>query len=150
MVRILSLVLIILTGCSQKYQIDISELNWIIGSRKAVVNDNLIIEKWEQENDTVLIGKSYVATVEDTVLMETIQIVQTSETIYYIPTVFDQNDGKPVKFKLKSSDPEQLIFENLDHDFPQRIYYYRKGKNLNAWIEGNDKRIEFYFIAVTE
>lgn len=28
------------------------------------------------------------------------------------------------------------MFENLDHDFPQRVIYIRKGDNLTGRIEG--------------
>ena len=30
----------------------------------------------------------------------------------------------------------RVVFENLSHDFPQRIIYSRKGKQLCARIEG--------------
>lgn len=40
-----------------------------------------------------------------------------------------------------------VVFENLQHDFPQRVAYERQGARLQAWIEGPMKgqlhRIEY-------
>ncbi len=42
-----------------------------------------------------------------------------------------------------------IVFENLAHDFPQRIGYARRGTALDAWIEGpikgRTKRIEYAY-----
>jgi len=147
-VIIFFLLLTLLWGCTPNSQISINELSWIVGSREAIVEGNMIVEKWVKQNDTLLIGESYSVTEYDTILTETIQIIQKEETIYYVPLVFDQNEGKPIMFELKSNNPQKLVFENLGHDFPQKIGYYKKGKNINTWIEGNGKKIEFYFITI--
>jgi hypothetical protein len=39
-------------------------------------------------------------------------------------------------FKLKSMSESRVVFENLDHDFPQRIIYWRKAEQLCARVEG--------------
>lgn len=45
-----------------------------------------------------------------------------------------------------------IVFENAEHDFPQRIGYERKGTNMTAWIEGTRQgraqRIEFPYTRV--
>ena len=145
-IKLFIVVLIFITSCTPKETISLNQLNWLLGSREMVAGNDLIIETWEQENDTLFIGKSYNVTQYDTTLTETIQIIQQGKIIYYIPLVFDQNGGEPVLFELKSEQPEQLIFENKEHDFPNRICYYKDGDNINAWIEGGDKKIDFYFI----
>ena len=42
-----------------------------------------------------------------------------------------------------------IVFENLQHDFPQRVAYERRGAALQAWIEGpmngQTKRIEYAY-----
>ena len=58
-------------------------------------------------------------------------------------------DGKaPATFTAKEASATQVVFENLGHDFPQRVGYQLKDANtLLAWIEGtrngNLRRIEF-------
>lgn len=43
----------------------------------------------------------------------------------------------PTVFPLKSLDGQRAVFENLDHDFPQRVVYERQGDALKARIEGD-------------
>ena len=52
---------------------------------------------------------------------------------------FAQPAGQPVTaFPLApaASGPAKAVFENLAHDFPQRIIYSRDGETLTARIEG--------------
>jgi hypothetical protein len=41
------------------------------------------------------------------------------------------------------------LFENPQHDFPQKVGYRREGASLVAWIEGTTKgkprRVEFFY-----
>ena len=55
---------------------------------------------------------------------------------------------KSAKFLSTTISQDMLVFENPQHDYPQRIGYRREGENmLIAWIEGTEKgqprRIEF-------
>jgi hypothetical protein len=48
-----------------------------------------------------------------------------------------QPAGRPATpFKLKSMSESKVVFENADHDFPQRIIYWRKGQQLCGRVEG--------------
>jgi hypothetical protein len=53
------------------------------------------------------------------------------------------------KFPARAVSERAAVFENLQHDFPQRIGYERDGQNLLAWIEGprngQTRRVEFRF-----
>ncbi len=136
-----------LISCNQQGIVKINQLNWLLGSRQMEAGEEIIMETWEQNNE-ILEGKSYAISGGDTTLTETIQIKELEGKLYYIPLVFDQNGGVEVKFELKSDNPEQLVFENLAHDFPKKICYYKDGKNINAWIEGGDKKIDFYLTVI--
>lgn len=50
-------------------------------------------------------------------------------------------------FLSRTVSGNRVLFENLQHDFPQRVGYERSGDSLVAWIEGAHKgqvkRIEF-------
>lgn len=49
-----------------------------------------------------------------------------------------QPGGRPATaFALKSIDASSVVFENLQHDFPQRIMYRRAGGRLCARVEGS-------------
>ncbi|HUP96383.1 MAG TPA: DUF6265 family protein, partial [Usitatibacter sp.] len=45
----------------------------------------------------------------------------------------------PVEFKLAELGDKRVVFENLAHDFPQRIIYWMEGPKLAARVEGNVK-----------
>ena len=56
--------------------------------------------------------------------------------------------GQPsAEFVSRTVTEESIVFENLQHDFPQRIGYERQGPVLMAWIEGTQegemRRVEF-------
>jgi len=42
----------------------------------------------------------------------------------------------PFPISLKESSAERVVFENLEHDFPQRLIYWRESKKLCARVEG--------------
>lgn len=49
-----------------------------------------------------------------------------------------QPGGKPVTdFRLKSLGKHEVVFENLTHDYPQRISYRRDKDTLHVRTEGN-------------
>jgi hypothetical protein len=55
--------------------------------------------------------------------LETVRLKQNEQGIFYIPIVQEQNNKKPVSFKMTESDKATFTFENKEHDFPQRIIY---------------------------
>lgn len=140
--------LLILLGCENKSSIDIQQLGWMLGSREIVNEDNIVIESWTQRKN-VLIGETYLITAFDTLLTETIRIHKKGGVMCYTPSsISNQNKGSPISFKLTSNNPEKLVFENLKHEFPKKIGYYKAGENINVWVEGNNKKTEFYFTTV--
>lgn len=140
---IYSLLVLTLCFCSPKTK-TINELDWLIGSRSTEQNGQIIYESWVKTNDQLLSGKSFFVENNDTNILETIEIKIIDNETFYCPAVVDQNDGESVLFKLTSTDPTKLVFENAQHDFPKKICYYQEGNNINASIEGNGKKIPFY------
>jgi Domain of unknown function (DUF6265) len=85
---------------------------------------------------------------KDTVVFETIKLIQEKNILFYIPVVKDQNQGAPIRFKEKIISETQLVFENKMHDFPQLISYSKiNGDSLRAEISGlkNGKEDRRYF-----
>ena len=56
-------------------------------------------------------------------------------------------DQKPVRFVATASSENAIVFENAEHDYPQRIHYWREGKRLKAEISLMDgsKAVKFSF-----
>ena len=57
----------------------------------------------------------------------------------------------PVEFALVESGPQRVVFANPDHDFPQRVAYWRDESGLHAEIAGpgedGEQRIGFDYTA---
>jgi len=112
---------------------------WLTGTWKISTGNNLVIEQWKVANDSTLTGKAvFIRNGRDTIPQETIELAYRNGDWYYIPTVRDQNNNKPVKFKVIFLKAAEFICENPAHDFPQRIAYRRVKQQLFASTEGKE------------
>ncbi|WP_114938977.1 DUF6265 family protein [Mucilaginibacter endophyticus] len=132
----------------QKKTAPIRQAKWLIGSWKNQSAKTLDIETWKKLNDSIFLGRSYSLAGADTVSSEHIRLEQHSGKLYYIPTVKNQNDGKAVTFTLTSVDSKHLVFENPEHDFPQKITYTQISKDslvaeISGIRKGKQKAIPF-------
>lgn len=111
---------------------------WLIGSWGHTTPEGALSEKWKKLNDSVMHGESYfVVGGKDTVFAETVALTSENGKLAYTVTVPGQNDGKPVRFDLTSSNENQLVFENPQHDFPNKIVYNKiTNDSLVAEISG--------------
>jgi hypothetical protein len=112
-----------------------------------------IYEQWARADSSRFVGKSYRVVKSDTLVLETMSLYYQQEEIVFAPVAAGQNDEKQVFFKLKSIEGAAFTFENLAHDFPQRIVYNIKSENiLHAYIEGQmeakKKRIDYPYTRI--
>lgn len=125
------------------------KFSFLIGNWSYAGQKETIIEKWEWSKKSGLNGISYsINHSGDSVLLETISIHKEGNEIYYTPTGHQPGNTSTVPFKLVSDKEDTYIFENRNHDFPQRIVYRKlSDSELLAWIEGTIngklKKIEF-------
>lgn len=106
-------------------------------------------EEWEK-NEKIYLGLNFSTEGYDTIIQETIKIFHEAGQVFYEPTVFDQNDGNPIKFELIMADSMTLTFENKSHDFPQQISYSFLSKNkmkakISGIVDGKEKTISFNY-----
>ncbi|MBL4654319.1 MAG: hypothetical protein JKY33_00665 [Bacteroidia bacterium] len=109
--------------------------NWSTGKGKMVYYEN-----WKANGDKELIGHGFMVVKGDTVFSENISIKLETDGIYYYAAVSNQNEGKAIPFKLVSSSSYEILFENKEHDFPQRIIYTKKSNlKMIVVVEGIQK-----------
>jgi hypothetical protein len=115
-------------------------------------SNNAVYEEWKIENETELTGKSYSIKngIQDT--DEVLYIKKFADTWAYVAVPEEQDI---TLFKLVKYSFNKFVFENEEHDFPQKIIYEFNGNGrLTASVEGKVdgilKRKEFSFISVTE
>lgn len=125
-------------GNNNKVIKSITDFEWLTG--KWINNKDttaLFFENWSKNDEGNYMGISYILSQKDTVFFESIQITNADSGAYYSVTVRNQNVNEVVNFKLVSKVNHTFIFENKNHDFPQRIIYqYNAPDTLLAWIEG--------------
>lgn len=115
----------------------IARLYWLAGKWQSVSENIITTESWVIKNNKLMSGNSYVISGNDTLFSENIALQQNGNELYYIPTINDQNNGEPVPFKFIEYRDGEYIFENKEHDYPQRIIYKNPQPDfLCARIEG--------------
>jgi hypothetical protein len=130
---------------------DLKQLEWLIGNWVNLTENSSSYEIWKKSSETEYSAHSYVIENGDTVFSEFVLLKQIDGIINYIVTVSDQNSQQAINFKLVSTQNGVFVFENLEHDFPQRIVYSNPVKDsLVAFIEGiengKQQKIDFSFV----
>jgi len=129
--------IITLCAWTKKQNNDIKKAEWLIGTWENKSPRRTVYETWSKTSDIEFTGKSYILKEADTIVFENLRLVQEQNKLIYIPTVKNQNDGLPVRFTSKTITETELVFENLQHDFPQIISYTKIGADsLVAVISG--------------
>ncbi len=126
----------------------LSAVSGLIGKWQRITKRGLSIEQWTKSGPSSLRGIGYIESEDaERLVTEEILITKFGDDIYYIPKT--KGNAMPVPFKLVSNTENQLVFENPDHDFPQRIEYQlpKSSKSITATISDmqRTKSIKFDF-----
>ncbi|MEO5645027.1 MAG: DUF6265 family protein [Bacteroidia bacterium] len=117
----------------------VDDISWMIGSWQGTdVNTVIFNESWQREGKGFIGFGCSMSPAGDTLFKENLKIELVEGTPYYIVTIPPKKE--PVLFKMISGDEHNAIFENRDHDFPQRISYLLQENNkLTVKLEGIEK-----------
>ncbi len=126
----------------------VDRLHWLTGCWQAIDGQPGSGEFWTSSAGGSLFGISRTVHNGETVAHEFMEIRAVGSRVVFVAHPSGQ---KPATFEMTAAGVDQVIFENLKHDFPQRISYKRQSENrLVAAIEGpassgGTKHIEFPF-----
>ena len=143
-IAIISLVLIAgLFSCKdQKGGLD--KYSWLLGNWKTIKGTSTY-ESWKAENDTLYTGTGYRLYGTDTIISEYLKLVKRGDRFIYSASVPDQNKGRTVSFWLVSNTADSIVFENPNHDFPNRITYMKIGSDkMKTIITGFQQRRDIF------
>ena len=147
MYKVVFISLLLFTSCGKSNK-SLTQFKKLCGTWIQETETGKFVESWNWVNDTLMSGTSFMTEGQDTVFSEDLKLTLRNDSIYYIPTVPNQNDGKHVEFKLIPSAKNEWIFENKKHDFPTQIIYTYKGNDsLIATVQGiqNGRSQKFEF-----
>jgi hypothetical protein len=112
-----------------------SDLSWMSGYWLRCEGSEQVSETWSDVRAGTLLGTSFTLS-NGRVSWEQARIAKSDAGVL---TFFVQPSGQPAaEFPLNAekSSERRLVFENLAHDFPQRVIYARDGDRLTGRIEG--------------
>lgn len=122
----------------------LDDLAWLSGCWEGRQGDSILEEFWSKPAGGSMLGLSRSIKGDRTISYEFMQFRVENGQLIFLP---QPQGGTRVPFPLKDSFGTRFTFENLEHDFPQRISYEKKGQLLLAAIEGtlkgNVEREEF-------
>lgn len=112
----------------------IESLSWLAGCWAGEMKGTFTEECWMEPRGGIMTGMNRSVKNSKAVFFEYLRIEEGPAGLAYIASPL----GKPpTVFKLKSCENNTFIFENLDHDFPQRIIYTHTAEDtLKARVEG--------------
>jgi hypothetical protein len=115
---------------------DYQQLQPLKGQWKMTTSWGEFWEDWQWRNN-MLYGISYRVKGKDTTQLEQVNLpFENGRISFKVLTAFEEEKTR-ISFGLVSMQNRRFVFENLDHDFPQRIIYdLSKPDSLYARIEG--------------
>jgi hypothetical protein len=109
-------------------------LAWLAGCWESVLGETIIEEQWMRPRGGFMPGMSRTVVGGAAREHEFLDIRVDGASLVYTARPSGQAE---TSFRSVEITPERLVFENLEHDFPQRIIYTRAGlDSLVARIEG--------------
>ncbi len=106
---------------------------WMVGTWSETKDGTVTRETWLPPLDGAMSGVTQTNAGGKLVSVEVASI--TAEPAGVTFTARPQGEP-PTAFVLKPGESGEAVFENLAHDFPQRVIYRRCGADLCARIEG--------------
>jgi hypothetical protein len=138
----------LLSACSNTEETEVNSLKWMLGKWQSSTEEGILYEEWKKINDSTYSGHAYAITPEgDTTFSETAEITKINGAITYSVTV---NEESTTDFALVDNQ-DIAVFENVDHDFPQRIIYQKLAKDslfarIEGTVDGEDQFEEYRYV----
>ena len=111
----------------------LDDLSWLEGRWVGSAGDVVMEEIWTAPRGGVMLGLHRDVAPDRPAFFEYLRIEQREGNVVYVAS--PRGVGS-TEFTMISSGAAEVVFENLEHDFPQRIIYRRHGNLLVARVEG--------------
>ena len=147
-VKILAALLVtVAVTAADMQEAGIQRVAWLQGCWETVSPQRTIEEQWMAPRGRSMVGVGRTVRGDTMVEYELMVVREQAGQLAYEA----HPSGQPsATFLSRSVSESNVVFEDLQHDFPQRVGYQRRGADdLLAWIEGMEngrpRRIEFSY-----
>lgn len=140
--RLVTIGLILLVGCliatAQTAKPTLNDLSWLAGCWEANLRGREVNEQWMKPAGGIMLGMARTVAQGKAAEFEFTQIREDKDgAIFYVAKPSGQAEAS---FKLVKLQNKEAVFENPQHDFPQRIIYrLEAGGSLFARVEATVK-----------
>lgn len=101
-------------------------------------NGRVTTERWSAPTENLMLGTSQTVKGTKTVSFEFLRVANSGLGLVYV--ALPSSAKEPTSFMSLKMGDKEIVFENLKHDFPQRIIYRQTAADsLFARIEGPGK-----------
>ncbi len=113
------------------------DLDWLAGYWLSCEGGREVAETWSDRRGGIMLGTN-ITYGRQSFAWEQMRIEAVSAEANGL-SFFAQPRGaeRATGFRLLRSGPREVVFQNLENDFPQRVIYRREGDRLTGRIEGS-------------
>jgi len=147
MTKRLALTAVLLAGAAGSFAqtpVTIDRLGWLQGCWELSSPQRVVEEQWMAPRAGTMLGMGRTTRDGKLVEYESVLIREERGRLAYDAHPSGQ---QPATFLSTTVTDSSIVFENPEHDFPQKVGYARSGDSLSAWIEGSVngkvRRVEF-------
>ena len=115
----------------------VNQLSWIAGCWQGEARGRVFEEHWMKPAAGMMLGMSRTRSGDKVVSTEFLSIEAYEGKLSYVAHPSKQ---AMTAFTLMSASSDEAVFENLAHDFPQRIIYRKTPDGLHARVESADSK----------
>ncbi|MEM7245028.1 MAG: DUF6265 family protein [Acidobacteriota bacterium] len=119
-------------GEAETSSVRLLDLAWMAGTWSSEKDGRSSEEHWMPPRGGLMLGLHRDVAGPGRFFFEYLRIEERPDGIVYLAS---PGGSAPTPFHLVESRGRRVVFENLEHDFPQRIVYWRVGKTLRARVE---------------
>ena len=111
----------------------IEDLAWMGGHWVGKTAEGEMEELWIEPKGGMMLAVHRETADDRPTFFEYLRIEDRDGSVVYVAS---PRGGHPTEFELSSIDGTRAVFENPDHDFPQRIIYHLQDGVMTSRIEG--------------
>jgi len=116
---------------------EIGALAWMAGTWTGETEGVFQEEHWMEPRGGLMLALHRDTRSQGRVFFEFLRIEEREDGLYYMASPLGR---EATPFKMVALEPRKVVFENPEHDFPQKIIYWAEGEEtLRARVEGTNQ-----------